>query len=321
MKHLTMFLILSASLTCLADDVPQPPAPSAPDGSIGGYEYVDLGLPSGTLWATCNIGAVSPHEIGEYFAWGEVEPREDFSWESYKFFIEYKYDPEMGAWAELEDIGTNICGTEYDAARHQWGDRWRLPNADERYELRMLCWSKYTTENGVSGVRIYGPNEHSIFLPGGGMGLWNGEKDPFDSTDCYYWTGEEEPGANVGIIPGPSDWAKSILVQLNVPMETGQTLKAAGICVRPVINPRESGTQSIIKYRDDITLSYHNGYIKIYGADTEYHFSLLDLSGRTIYSGITANNSCQLPALANGIYIISLYDGRDTVKTHKIMIK
>lgn len=68
---------------------PQPPAPSEPDGVIGGHEYVDLGLPSGTLWATYNVGATSPYEKGQYFAWGETDPREDFSWESYKFFKGY----------------------------------------------------------------------------------------------------------------------------------------------------------------------------------------------------------------------------------------
>ena len=145
---------------------PQPPAPSEPDGIIGGHEYVDLGLPSGTLWATYNVGASSPYEKGQYFAWGEVEPREDFSWESYKFFEGYEVDPNNGEWAVLENIGTDISGTGYDAARYQWGNGWRLPNEQERYELLMLCWTNGSSvENGVRGVRLYGPNEHSIFLP------------------------------------------------------------------------------------------------------------------------------------------------------------
>lgn len=317
MKHLTGFLILSASLTCMADDTPQPPLPSTPDGTIGGYEYVDLGLPSGTLWATHNIGASSPYEIGEYFAWGEVEPREDFSWESYKFFIEYKYDPEYGAWAAIEDIGANICGTEYDAARHQWGDRWRLPNADEMYELRMLCWSKYTTENGVSGVRIYGPNEHSIFLPGGGMGLWNGHKDPFDSTDSYYWTGEEELGPDGGT-EDPSDWAKSILIQYNTTMQSGQTLKASGICVRPVINPKESGIDTAISKNGSTTLSYRNGSIYIIGNYSDGIINMYDLSGRLVFSASVTDGVCPLTNLTPGVYIVS-YSRNGTVQaTQKI---
>lgn len=81
------------------------------DGVIGGHEYVDLGLPSGTLWATYNVGATSPYEKGDYFAWGEVEPREDFSWENYKFFERYEVDPNNGEWAVLENIGNDISGT------------------------------------------------------------------------------------------------------------------------------------------------------------------------------------------------------------------
>ena len=136
-------------------ETPQPPTPSEPDGIIGGHEYVDLGLPSGTLWATYNVGASSPYEKGQYFAWGETEPREDFSWESYRFFEGHEVDPNNGEWAVLENIGTDICGTEYDAARYQWGNGWRLPNEQERYELLMLCWTNGSSvENGFRGVRL-----------------------------------------------------------------------------------------------------------------------------------------------------------------------
>ena len=116
-----LFLLTLIPVRALAD-TPQPPAPSEPDGIIGGHEYVDLGLPSGTLWATYNVGATFPYEKGQYFAWGEVEPREDFSWESYKFYLGVANDPETGPWIMLEDIGKDICGTQYDAAHHQWGN-------------------------------------------------------------------------------------------------------------------------------------------------------------------------------------------------------
>ena len=90
-------MLCCVAIGCLAVS-PQPPAPSVPDGDIGGHEYVDLGLPSGTLWATCNIGADSPYEKGLYFAWGEVEPKEDFTWENYRFFEGYESDPNNGEW-------------------------------------------------------------------------------------------------------------------------------------------------------------------------------------------------------------------------------
>lgn len=174
--------MLGLAINCFSDNNARLPAPSEPDGIIGGHEYVDLGLPSGTLWATCNVGATSPYDEGLYFAWGEVEPREDFSWESYKFFEGYEYDPNNGSWAILENIGNDISGTQYDAASFQWGNGWRLPNEQERYELRMLCWNNGPSEeNGIRGVRIYGPNEHSIFLQSPGLvyGMeWNGRSFP-----------------------------------------------------------------------------------------------------------------------------------------------
>ena len=60
---------------------------------IDGHEYVDMGLPSGTLWATCNIGAESSTDFGDYFAWGETEPKEEYTNENYKFFEGYKEIP------------------------------------------------------------------------------------------------------------------------------------------------------------------------------------------------------------------------------------
>ncbi len=223
---------------------------------------MDLGLPSGTLWATYNVGATSPYEKGQYFAWGEVEPREDFSWESYKFFIDYHIDPETGNWVVLQDIGADISGTEYDAARYQWGNGWGLPNEKERYELRMLCWSNGPTEeNGVRGVRIYGPNEHSIFLPVCGFGLWCGEVDPFNNTDGAYWTGVEDPdNTNVGIPVEPSNKARSMLVDLGG--FTGATSrKAYGLNIRAVVNPKESGVDNVVSDNDKICLTCRNGYI------------------------------------------------------------
>ena len=231
------------AINCFADE-PQPPAPSEPDGIIGGHEYVDLGLPSGTLWATYNVGATSPYEKGWYFAWGETEPREDFSWESYKFFKGYEVDPNNGEWAVLENIGSDISGTEYDAARYQWGNGWRLPNEQESYELRMLCWSNGSSEeNGVRGVRIYGPNEHSIFLPVCGFGLWYGEPDPFYNTDGAYWTGVEMPECGYNGRPiEPSNIAKSMLVDLTG-FTRASSRKAYGLNIRAVVNPKRRELQ------------------------------------------------------------------------------
>ena len=300
---------------------PHPNATNKPDGVIGGHEYVDLGLPSGTLWAAYNVGATSPYEKGWYFAWGETEPREDFSWESYKFFIDYHVDSD-GQWAVLQNIGTDISGTEYDAARYQWGNGWRLPNEQERYELRMLCWNNGSSvENGVRGVRIHGPNEHSIFLPVCGFGLWYGMEDPFNNTDGTYWTGMEEPQTtNNGTPIEPSMNARSMLVDYSG-FQGATSRKAYGMNIRAVVNPKESGIDNIVADNRKVSLTYNNGYIYVSGNHHEGLIKVFDLSGRMTCSGSVVDGTCRLPELADGIYIISYADKGNIMATQKLTIK
>ncbi len=324
MKEIVLFgVVMVASVLSLkaVADTPQPPAPSQPDGIIGGHEYVDLGLPSGTLWATYNVGASSPYEKGQYFAWGEVEPREDFSWESYEFFEGYETDPNNGAWAVLENIGTDISGTEYDAARHQWGSGWRLPNEQERYELRMLCWNNgLSEENGVRGVRIYGPNEHSIFLPICGFGLWNGEEDPFHNTDGAYWTGVEEPDFGYNGRPiDPSNYAKSLLVDLSG-FTGAKSRKAGGLNIRAVVNPKEAGIENVVAYGNNTTIRYKDGNLYIMGNNVEGDIKLFDLSWRMVFSCSVTNGVCPLTSISNGIYLVSYLFNGNVVTTQKIII-
>ena len=315
-------LICASAINCFAGE-PQPPAPSEPDGIIGGHEYVDLGLPSGTLWATYNVGATSPYEKGQYFAWGETEPREDFSWESYKFFKGYEVDPNNGEWAVLENIGSDISGTEYDAARYQWGNGWRLPNEQERYELQMLCWSNgLSEENGVRGVRIYGTNEHSIFLPVCGFGLWYGEPDLFFNTDGAYWTGVEIPECGYNGRPiEPSNKASSMLVDLAEFSSGHSSRKAYGLNIRAVVNPKEAGIANVVSDNGKVRLAYRNGCVYISGNHSEGIIKVFDLSGRMVYSGSVVDGIGKLPELTEGIYLISYADMGKTVITQKITIK
>ncbi len=316
---ITMFLCMAVNT--FADEV-QPPAPSNPDGIIGGQEYMDLGLPSGTLWATYNIGATTPYEDGTFFAWGEVEPKENFTWENYKFFIEYQQDPKNGSWAVLEDIGDNICGTEYDAARHQWGNAWRLPNSEELYELRMLCWNKWTTENGIKGCRIYGPNGHSIFLPVSSGGLWYDELDSYDGEEALYWTGIEEPENGFNGRPiKPSNRAKAIYVQYGG-LQTATSRKAYFKNIRAVVNPCESGIEKVVSYNSNpITLTYSRGCIHIPGNYSEGMIKVFDMSGRMVHSGSVMGDTCRLPELAAGIYLVSYSNNGVVITTQKITIK
>lgn len=156
---------------------------------IYGHEYVDLGVPSGTLWATCNLGAETPYQIGTYYAWGEIEKKATYTIENYEFFAEFASDPDFGYYIECQNIGTDICESEYDAVTQTWGGEWRMPNYEEIRELRINCWYKWVEENGVKGMRFYGPNGNSIFVMAagymdyelGGFGYYG-----------RYWTGIEK---------------------------------------------------------------------------------------------------------------------------------
>lgn len=129
-----------------------PPTVSEASGLLEGYGYVDLGLPSGTKWATCNVGASTPEGYGEYFAWGEIAPKDTYT-DAGRDFIK---DNNLG------DISGN---PQMDAARANWGGTWRLPTPDECDELLSKCRWTYTTHQGHNGYIVTGPSGKSIFLP------------------------------------------------------------------------------------------------------------------------------------------------------------
>ena len=136
-----------------------------------GHEYVDLGLTSGTLWATMNVGASFPVDGGSYFAWGEVEEKETYSWSTYKYCngtgdVMTKYnDVDNLTELELSD----------DAARYHWGGSWRMPSGAQFGELCRECTCTWTTLKGVGGYQITSKkNANAIFLPAAG-GFWGGD--------------------------------------------------------------------------------------------------------------------------------------------------
>ena len=121
---------------------------------------IDLGLPSGTKWACCNVGAEKPEDYGGYFAWGETTEKSSYNWSTYVHCD--------GSSSTCHDIGKDIAGTQYDAATANWGSPWVMPSLDQMNELKNNCTSEWTTENGVNGRRFTGPNGASIFLPAAG---------------------------------------------------------------------------------------------------------------------------------------------------------
>lgn len=127
--------------------------------------WVDLGLPSGILWARHNVGANSAKEYGGYYAWGETEEKNSYGIENYKYATFIGYDDEGNACYDFIDIGSNISKTKYDVANIRWGEGARIPTKNEIWELYNNCSIEIGEYNNVGGAFIIGPNDNCIFLP------------------------------------------------------------------------------------------------------------------------------------------------------------
>ncbi len=190
-----------------------PSSKSAPKkkNEINGHEYVDLGLPSGTLWATCNVGAEKPEEYGNYYAWGEVEPKSYYNWSregNYKWGTSKNTYPDYGMTKYNITDGKYVLDPEDDAATANWGGNWIMPTKAEQDELRNnFTWTWTTDYNGTgkAGYIVSSKaegNTNSIFLPvaggrydsslnfaGSRGGYWSSSLDagyPSDPGSAYY---------------------------------------------------------------------------------------------------------------------------------------
>ncbi len=150
------------------------------------YEAVDLGL--SVKWAAYNVGATKPEEYGGYYAWGETEEKEDYSWETYKW-CNGSYDT-MTKYCTNSDYGTvdnkTVLDPEDDVATVKWGGDWRMPTQAEQDELRNNCTWQWTTLNGVNGYCVTGPNGNSIFLPA--AGYRDGTSLYYEGSYGHYWS-------------------------------------------------------------------------------------------------------------------------------------
>ena len=144
------------------------------------YEAIDLGL--SVKWASCNVGAESPEDYGSYFAWGETGEKSSYT-ESTSVTYGLSID-------ELEsrgiiDANGNLTAA-YDAAATNWGGSWRMPTKAEQDELCNNCTWSWTTQNGVNGYRVTGPNSNSIFLPAAGFRYYTSLSNEGSGGD--YWS-------------------------------------------------------------------------------------------------------------------------------------
>lgn len=154
-----------------------------------GHEYIDLGLPSGTLWASCNIGALNPEECGGYYAWGETEEKSEYSRENYKWcdggntITKYCSDSNYGT-----VDNSVVLDAEDDVALCRWGGNWRMPTTDEQQELFDNCVWNYGELNGVDGYWVTSKsNGKSLFLPA--AGCRQGKEIRYCGIFGYYWSG------------------------------------------------------------------------------------------------------------------------------------
>ena len=149
-------------------------------GYINGYVYADLGL--SVKWATCNVGANSPEEYGSYFAWGETETKKEYYSSN---SVTYGLSISELKFQGIIDGDHNLTPS-HDAATANWGGTWRLPTKAELEELVNRCTWERTTQNGVKGCRVTGPNGNNIFLPA--AGFRDGSSLTFDGSLGGYWS-------------------------------------------------------------------------------------------------------------------------------------
>ena len=160
-------IMLSVAVVCAAGckkDIAQG------DGIFNGHPYVDLDLPSGLMWATCNVGANSPEEYGDYFAWGDTIPKDYYAWNTYKYsnggysqLTKYCFDSSYGHNGFTDNLTTLL--PEDDAATANWGNGWCTPTKYQWQELIDNTTSTWMTQNGVYGRLFTASNGNSLFLP------------------------------------------------------------------------------------------------------------------------------------------------------------
>ena len=200
-----------------------PENPENPETS--NHEWIDLGL--SVKWATCNVGANSPEEYGNYYAWGEIETKDEY--------IESNSLTYGLCMSELESLGyidsEGNLTTSYDVATVNWGEGWRMPTYDEINELYDECDKTWSILNGITGCYFTGPSGKSIFLPAAGC---------FDSESYevgrkgYYWSATPNDNDNSDDGTSPGHWAFSLRFNSDYCYDFDGGYRSDGCSIRPV---------------------------------------------------------------------------------------
>lgn len=249
-------------------------------------ETIDLGLPSGTLWASYNIGATKPEEYGSYFAWGETEQKEKCGW--------YNYTHCNGSENTCFNLGSDISGTKYDVAHTKWGGEWCLPTLDQVKELINKCSSTWTTVNGVNGLLFTGPNGKTIFFPAAG---YLGGEVLNTGSYGYYWSGGQDPknaerAYNLAVYNGTPNWLNNY--------------RFAGFSVRPVINGTPSYADLVLSTYDPININVNAGltFLIVSGSGTY----AVESSNEAVATVTLRGNYVDVSGVAAGTATITVID-------------
>ena len=215
---MTIALTFAFISSCYNDKDDEPVVPD-------NHEYVDLGLPSGTLWATCNVGATSPEDMGDYFAWGETAPKEIYDMENYKWYN--SANDKLTKYCTDDKYGTVEYETELlpedDAAYVNWGPVWRMPTLEQQQELIERCTWQWVERNGVYGRLVTGPNGNTLFLPAADYRSDNSPSN--EGSIGAYWSRTLDSGYPSGLYFRNFDW-KSVYLFSHI--------RSHGFTVRPV---------------------------------------------------------------------------------------
>ena len=224
-------------------------------------EYVDLGL--SVKWATFNVGATSPEDYGDYFAWGETEPKETYSWATYKWCDGTSSNITKYNTAD----GKTILEPADDAAQVHWGGNWRMPTKDEMQELFTRCTWKEENQNGINGYNVIGPNGNSIFVP---MAGWYNEDlfgEGVQGNSTYYWTSTLSPSKELNAydlvfndVSGYNDGISA-------------NTRRCGFTIRPVYDDKPPKRIGVFSVAADKQVSFSQGNLQYTQSTDEWRFA------------------------------------------------
>ncbi len=209
------------------------------NGTYNGHAYVDLGLPSGTMWAKCNVGADNPEDYGDYFSWGETQPKGTYNWSTYQYTNGISLlDPQLTKYCNSANCGYNgftdnltILQAGDDAATANLGSGWRMPTHEEWVELYENTTNTWTTRNGVDGRLFTASNGNSLFLPAAGHRY--GSSLYYAGSIGNYWSSSLDT-----VIPGAAWYFNFYSDGCHV--YDGSSDRSSGHSVRPVCSSRQN---------------------------------------------------------------------------------